>query len=187
VSEDGGSVAGGARLKRLKVAALLVLLVGLGLDLGTKLWMQNLLQMDPDRGTAERRIEIIPGFFALEGTYNPGVTFGLAKGNTYPILVFTLVATLLLTAWLFVTRQKSAALHVALGMVLAGAIGNLYDRVQWTKVRDFLLFYWGDPAHPSFKWPNFNVADSMIVVGVCLILWDELFGRRRRTRSSDPA
>ena len=139
--------------------------------------MQDLLHMDPGRPFESKRIEVIPGFFALEGTFNPGVTFGLAPGKTVPILVFTILATIALGVWLFATRQPSRLLHVGLGLVLGGALGNLYDRLIWTKVRDFFLFYVND-----LKWPNFNVADACIVVGVGLILWDELFGRSRRAK-----
>jgi signal peptidase II len=177
----------GPRRSRLKIAALLVIVVVLALDLATKAWMQDLLQMDPSRNVGGRRIEIVEGFFALEGTYNAGVTFGLAGGKTIPILVFTILVMLLLGAWLFSTSQRSAPLHVGIGMVLGGALGNLWDRVHWAKVRDFLLFYWGDPKDPSFSWPNFNVADSMIVCGVILIVWDEIFGRMRREKRAAAA
>jgi signal peptidase II len=177
VSAVGAPVEAGVSLRRLKVAGVVVLVLAAALDLGTKAWMADLLHMDPGRPREGKRIDVVPGFFALEGTFNPGVTFGLAPGQTVPILVFTLLATGALGAWLFLTRQASLPLHVGLGMVLGGALGNLWDRLQWTKVRDFLLFYVGD-----LKWPNFNLADACIVVGVGLILWDELFGRRRRER-----
>ena len=179
--------AAGPRHRRLKLAALVIIVVVVGLDLATKAWMQDLLQMDPSRDVGGRRIEVIEGFFALEGTYNSGVTFGAAQGQTIPILIFTVVVMLLLGAWLFSTRQRSAPLHVGIGMVLGGALGNLWDRVHWAKVRDFLLFYWGDPKGPSFSWPNFNVADSMIVCGVLLIVWDEIFGRMRREKRAAAA
>ena len=170
------------RPMRLKVVALIVIVVGIALDLGTKAWMGDLLALDPDSAGPFGRIELIEGVFALEGTYNPGVTFGLAQGQTELILAFTFLATAVLGAWLFLTKRRNWLLHVALGMVLAGALGNLWDRLQWHKVRDFFLFYLGDPAAPSFRWPNFNVADSMIVVGVGLILLDELFLSRWRAR-----
>jgi signal peptidase II len=179
VSAPAGPDPGGrpGRPRRLKVLALGLVVGGLVADLASKAWMARLLHMDPAAKGPFGRIEIVPGFFALEGTYNPGVTFGLAPGRTETILLFTLVATLLLGAWLLLTRSRSRPLHVGLGMVLAGALGNLYDRTQWGKVRDFFLAYVKD-----FHWPNFNVADSLIVVGGGLILWDELFGRRRRER-----
>jgi len=165
-------------LKGLKILALVVIVVGLGADLATKAWFEDLLEMDPGGVPPFGRIELIEGFFALEGTYNPGVTFGLAAGATVPILIFTVIATLALLVWLLATTRRSAVLHVALGMVLGGALGNLWDRFQWGEVRDFFLIYTGDPKTPSFEWPNFNVADSLIVCGVILILLHELFGQR---------
>lgn len=174
------SADGPSRLRRLKIIALIVILIGVGLDLGTKAWFEGLLGMDPGPESGPfKRIEVIPGFFALEGVYNPGVTFGLAPGKTMPILIFTAIAMIALTAWLFGTRRQSLLLHIGLAMVIGGAIGNLYDRIRWHKVRDFFLFYVGD-----WKWPNFNVGDSFIVVGVILILWDELFGRREPAKTT---
>lgn len=165
MSEDGPR-----SLLGLKLLALGVLVVGVVADLATKAWMDRLLDMDPASAGPFGRIEIIPGFFALEGTYNEGVTFGLFGGHTNPILLFTAIATVALLVWLLATKRRSVLLHLGLGLVLAGALGNLYDRLHWAKVRDFLLVYVKD-----WEWPNFNVADSMIVVGVGLILFQELF------------
>lgn len=169
---------------RLKVVALLVLVVGLVADLGTKAWFEGLLGMDPGTQGPFGEIDLIPGFFALQGTYNPGVTFGLAPGQTPAILLFTGVATIGLLAWLLFTRSTSRTLHVALGMILAGALGNLWDRFHWSKVRDFFLIYTGDLAAPSWQWPNFNVADAFIVVGVGMILLDELILAPRKARAA---
>lgn len=167
---------------RLKVLSLTILVVGLAADLASKGWMDRLLDMDPAPGAGPfKRIELIPGFLALEGTYNEGVTFGLFGGHTSPILVFTALATAALLVWLFATRRPSLLLHVGLGMVLAGALGNLYDRWHWAKVRDFILVYVKD-----WEWPNFNVADSLIVVGVILIVLQELFGGAAKKPSEDP-
>ncbi len=169
---------------RLKLVALGVLVVGLVVDLGTKAWFVDLLGMDPGANGPFGEIDLIPGFFALQGTYNPGVTFGLASGQTEFILLLTGVATVALLAWLLLTPRPSRILHTALGLIIAGAVGNLWDRIHWHKVRDFFLIYTGDLAEPSWKWPNFNVADALIVVGVCLILVDELFLAPRRERAS---
>ena len=142
-------------------------------DLWTKAWMARRLDMDPSPGAGPfGREEVIPGFLAWEGTYNEGVTFGLFGGQTNGIMLFTAVATVALIIWLAATKRRSFWLHLGLGMILAGALGNLYDRLHWQKVRDFILVYVGD-----WKWPNFNVADSLIVVGVIVILAEELFFR----------
>ena len=79
----------------LRNGAVVALLAVLFADLQTKSHFAELLGMDPDPGATGPfgRIEVIPGFFALEGTYNRGVTFGLAPGQTEAILLFTVLAT----------------------------------------------------------------------------------------------
>jgi signal peptidase II len=168
--------------RRFKVLAVAIVLVGVGLDLWTKDWMYDYLQMDAGRPDSTLRKAIVPGFLGLEGTWNTGVTFGFARGQTEWILAFTVVAILALFAWLLTTRVQGLILHLGLAFVLAGALGNLYDRWIWHSVRDFILVHLGDIEKPTWRWPNFNVADSLIVVGVSFILWEELFGRRRRSR-----
>lgn len=173
MSPEAGPAAGPGWPLGLKVTASVIIVVGVVLDLWTKSYFAALLDMDPSPGAGPfGRIEVIPGFLAWEGAYNPGVTFGLFGGHTDPILLFTILATAALLVWLIATKRRSVLLHVSLGMVLAGALGNLYDRFLWAKVRDFILVYVGD-----FEWPNFNVADSFIVVGVILILFEEIFLR----------
>jgi signal peptidase II len=161
---------------RLKVVSLVLVVLGVVLDLASKAWMQGLLEMDPSDPNRSKVIEVVPGFFRLEGTWNTGITFGLAAGKTEAILVFTVVACAGLLAAILFLRTRSAALHVALALILGGAIGNLHDRWTWQKVRDFIVVYWKDPS--IWQWYAFNAADSMIVVGVALILWHEIFGTR---------
>ncbi len=170
------------RLRRLKAIGLAVIVLGIVLDLATKAWMQDLLRMDPSHPETTRRIVLVPGLLGLEGTWNTGVTFGLAQGQTEWIFAFTGLAILGLVLWLLATRTRSRPLHLGLALVLSGAVGNLYDRWQWHKVRDFVLIHLGPIESPTWKWPNFNAADSFIVVGVGLILWEELVGRARRER-----
>jgi signal peptidase II len=72
-------------------------------------------------------------------------------------------------------RQKAGGdrwLFVALGLILGGTTGNLFDRVVFGGVRDFLYFYW-------FEFPVFNVADSCLVVGASLLLLQALFGKSK--------
>ncbi len=163
-------------VKRLKIICIVLLLVMLGLDLWTKADMQERLGLVPGRPVGARQIDVIPGFLAWQGTWNPGVTFGLAPNKTNLILGLTGVATLGLMIWFLGTRSRSRALNVGLALILSGALGNLYDRWNWGQVRDFVLVYIGKLEAPDWTWPNFNVADSGIVCGVILVLWDALFG-----------
>jgi len=173
-----GPVTGGrppAGLRRLKLVAFVLLGLMLAADLVSKdLLMESLVLREGRNG--ERDIDLIPGFFALQGTWNPGVTFGMARGYTFEILVLTGAATLALLTWLVATRRASRLLHIGLGLIISGALGNLYDRIRWSEVRDFFLIYLGALEKPDWTWPNFNVADASIVVGVGLVIWDALFG-----------
>ncbi|MFM8385336.1 MAG: signal peptidase II [Planctomycetia bacterium] len=173
-SAQGAAGAPRGRMVRLKVVALALMAVLLVLDLLSKQWLQDALVLRPGRN-GEREIDVIPGFFALQGTWNPGVTFGIARGYTWQILVLTGTATLALLTWLLATRNPSRLLHVGLGLIISGALGNLYDRLRWSEVRDYFLVYLGRLDAPDWTWPNFNVADAAIVVGVSLVIWDSLF------------
>lgn len=170
-------LAGAAGLARLKLLALLLLAAGVVSDLVSKRLLQDALVLIPGEHASERTIDLLPGFFALEGTWNPGVTFGLAQGRTVEILALTSVATLGLLTWLLATRNPSRLLHAGLGLIISGALGNLYDRIRWHEVRDFFLIYLGTLEKRSFTWPNFNVADACIVTGVGLVVLEALFGR----------
>ncbi len=164
-----------ARAKRLKVMCLVMIAVVVVLDLWTKSYMQELLGLRPDARRSDRVIEVIPGFLRWEGTWNDGVTFGMFGGSTIPILVLTILATVGLTVWFIGTRTRSRLLPIGLALVIAGAIGNLYDRITWHKVRDFIAMY-VEMDGETHTWPNYNVADAGIVLGVILIVWDALFG-----------
>jgi signal peptidase II len=169
------------RLRRLKLVSLTLLAICLAADLVSKDMLADMLILRPGQPASVKVIDVIPGFFALEGTWNPGVTFGLARGRTFEILILTSVATVALLTWLLATRNPSRLLHVGLGLIISGAIGNLYDRLRWHEVRDFFLVYLGDRTNPDdWKWPNFNVADACIVMGVCLVILDALFGKQHR-------
>lgn len=175
------------RIWGLKGVALLILAALLALDLWSKAALQDLLVLKPGETGSEKTVDVVPGFFALQGTWNPGVTFGLARGRHPEILALTSVATVALLTWLLATRSPSRLLHLGLGLIVSGAIGNLYDRLRWHEVRDFFLIYLGDLEKPSWTWPNFNVADAAIVVGVGFVIWDALFGPQDAPAAATPA
>src|SRR5215831_1099160 len=96
-------------------------------------------------------------FFNLVLAYNRGMSFGLFNtGAGVNALIFSLVAAVIvggLVYWL--SRVDGPFLAVAIGLVIGGAVGNVFDRVRVGAVVDFLDFYLG-----SWHWPAFNVADS---------------------------
>ena len=120
---------------------------------------------------------IIPGFLNLVHARNRGVAFSIFDGSDSPwlrgaLIVFALAAVTLF-AWMLETgRASTRAERWGFALVLAGAAGNLIDRVLYGSVFDFLDFHVRD-----WHWPAFNVADSAITIGACLIFWEMIFGK----------
>ncbi|MGE3259982.1 MAG: signal peptidase II, partial [Geobacter sp.] len=92
-------------------------------------------------------------------------------------ITVTLVAAVVILVVLRKLRADQRLAQVALAMIFSGAIGNLIDRIRLGEVIDFLDVYW-----KSYHWPAFNVADSLICVGVALVAFDMLQEERRQLR-----
>jgi signal peptidase II len=113
---------------------------------------------------------VIDGFFNLRYSENPGVAFGMLQelpGGRLVLTLLAVVAFVLVVAYLRATDPAATRLHVALGLVGGGAIGNLIDRVMYGRVTDFIV--WHVKQH---EWPAFNVADAALCVGVGLMVLD---------------
>ena len=132
------------------------------LDQATK-WL-TLQHVTPD----EPRI-IIPEFFALVFVTNTGAAFGSFKNNNLFFVCLSLAALAFVLTLLLRRHERDTWRDVSLGLLLAGVMGNLTDRLLHGHVIDFLLFDLHVPfAHP---WPAFNVADACICVAVfCFIV-----------------
>lgn len=162
---------------------LKVFLVSLGislpLDQVTKLAVNQWL-------TYADRLTVIEGFFYLTHVRNPGAAFGLFAESPEPyrgifFIVVTTVAMLMVLSFYRHLAPGDKLSALALGLILGGAAGNLIDRIRLGEVVDFLHFrLWG-----GYSWPDFNLADSFIVVGVALLILELLAteGERR----ADPA
>jgi lipoprotein signal peptidase len=142
--------------------------------------------------------DVIPGWFQFHARYatkNPVCDCPLARLNgPVPPAVNTgalwslgaehkdranmffaavsLLAAIGISIWALLKRPTDRWLCVALGLILGGTVGNLFDRIVFGGVRDFLRFYW-------FDFPVFNVADSCLVVGASMLLLQALFGKRK--------
>ncbi len=127
------------------------------------------------------RINLLP-VFDLVRFHNTGAAFSLlADAGGWQHWLFTGIAVLvslgiLWYQWVLPARG-CRTLALGLALILAGAIGNLIDRVMHGYVVDFILVY-----YEQWSWPAFNVADSAITVGVVLVLFDSFFLERRRLR-----
>jgi len=113
---------------------------------------------------------------------NQGALFGL--GNDHETLANAFFAAISVAAAIAIiywsTRRATArdwVLCAALGLILAGTLGNLYDRLVFNGVRDFIHVYWGQLPEPRFNWPVFNIADCCLVLGAGVLLTQAFLSR----------
>ena len=164
------------------ITYLLLALSGAAIDLWTKAAIFDWRGLPGDKDVWW----IIDEHFGIETAVNPGAVFGLGAGMGVVFAVLSIAAGVGIVAWLFWFRAaESLWLTVALGMISGGILGNLYDR---------LGFWWQDGYHPDWKsgvrdwilvrfegvplcdpWPNFNLADSLLVVGASMLLYQSFF------------
>lgn len=167
------------------VAAFAALIV----DLVSKAVIIGILGEPPPDGryTDENTIWILPNAFRLISALNKGGAFGFASGKIFLFLTATAVLVPALVLMAYYTREPDAPLW-SLGMIVGGAVGNLYDRLMHDGVRDFLDIV--NPRTERSLWPVFNAADVAIVVGVIVyVLWSvvDTVRRRRETPYDDTA
>jgi lipoprotein signal peptidase len=188
--------------------ALLGMTLDLGSKYGVFAWLDGQAVPTSDGGRVGQ-VEVVPGAFRLlaqftsekvpEGVVasvlywgsdrmphvNHGALFGL--GGEFVKLanaVFALVSVLAAGAIVYWSFRRATArdwsLCAALGLILAGTLGNLYDRLVFHGVRDFLYFYW-------IEWPVFNVADCCLVCGAVLLLAQAFFSHPVSDQEPAPA
>jgi signal peptidase II len=121
---------------------------------------------------------LIPGILNLMHTSNPGVAFGIFADSANPwrapVLIGFSAAVIALLIWLLATGRAGARLgECGIALILGGAVGNVFDRLVRHSVTDFIDFHFGSFYH----WYTFNLADSAIVIGACLVIL-ELFRDR---------
>ena len=125
---------------------------------------------------------VVPGYFDLRYAENPGVAFSMLQelpGGRVLLTLMAVAAFVLVILYLRRTPVESTRLHIALGLVGGGAIGNLVDRVLYGRVTDFIV--WKVGIH---EWPAFNIADAALCVGVGLMVLDMLLTRREEPSSA---
>jgi signal peptidase II len=127
-------------------------------------------------------IVVIPRYFAISHVMNPGAAFSMFSFSNHPERVrwlltgFSLVVALIVLLILLRIGRRLTLTAVAMALVLGGAVGNVWDRLAYGTVVDFLEVH-----IVRYHWPDFNLADSAIVIGGILLLIDSL-----RPRPHDP-
>jgi signal peptidase II len=152
-------------------------ILGLAIDLATKAWLFSIPQL-----RAGEVYWLWPGHVGIQLSLNEGALFGFGQGKVWIFAALSVLAALAIPIWLFVFKAaRDAWLTFALGCVMCGVLGNLFDRLGlhgevWPAsdpragqtvhaVRDWILWQ----ASDRWRWPNFNIADSMLVIGAAIL------------------
>ena len=146
------------------------------LDQASKLFFENSLSL-------YQQIVVIPDYFSWSLAYNKGAAFSfLASESGWQRWFFAAIAVVVsavLVVWLKRLKAHETWLALALALVLGGAIGNLFDRVVYGHVIDFILVHWQN----RWYFPAFNLADSAITLGAILLALDMF----KPQKSGEPA
>jgi signal peptidase II len=165
---------------------LIPAVVGLAIDLATKSWLFS----RPDL-RAGQIYWLWPDHAGFQLSWNEGALFGMGQGKVWLFVALSLIAATAIPVWLFWYRAaRDAWLTFALGCVMGGILGNLFDRIGlhgevWPAgdpragqtvhaVRDWILWQ----VNNDWRWPNFNVADSLLVCGAALMFVHALWHPR---------
>ena len=127
-----------------------------------------------------QEISLLP-FFSLTRIENTGVAFGMFQGRNTFFLVLGVLVVVGILAMGLLSLKKDRFFALVLALVAGGALGNITDRIVFGRVTDFLDFFVG-----AIHWPAFNVADSAICVGACLLIGHSLFQMWKGDGNSSP-
>ena len=150
----------------------LISVVGLVVDQATKIYVDRVMHL-------YQSIPVIDGLFNIFYIRNKGAAFSFLSSASWRIPFFiavSLVASLVIIVGIKKLRDDQRLAMISMSMIFSGAVGNLIDRVRLGEVIDFLDVYW-----KTHHWPAFNVADSLICVGVGLLALD-MFREEKRLK-----
>lgn len=146
-----------------------------------------------DEQIPDETIIVIPSVLALKLTVNPGAVFGLWAGYRWMFIVATFVAVAVVGYFFYTSDRREWMIHAALAAILAGALGNLYDRIFYGVVRDMLWLFPGVHLPFGWQWPGgstyvypwiFNLADAFLLVGIAVVLLRSIVLDVRKSRAA---
>ena len=149
----------------------------------TKMWVEAHIPL----GGA---IPVIRHVLRITHWTNEGAAFSMFADSTSPnivrwgLIAFTALAALGVFIALLRMGNRISLATVALALILGGALGNVHDRIAYGSVVDFIEVHI-NLGHWSYHWPDFNVADSSIVTGACLLFLDSLVPQKRQKTMAD--
>jgi len=163
---------GGGIMKRWQFFSAIVLL-GIIVDQLTKIYIDRSMQLFDS-------IPVVENFFHITYVRNRGAAFSFLSNASWRLPFFitvSIIAALVILIAFRKLRDDQKLAQISLAMIFSGAVGNLIDRVRLGEVIDFLDVHWY-----RHHWPAFNVADSLICVGVFLLAIDMILEEKRQKR-----
>lgn len=158
-------------LNKSQLKWLWLAFIAIVLDFGTKQMAESLLNY-------AQPVYVLP-VFDLTLLYNKGAAFSfLANEGGWQRWFFTAIAvgvSAVLTVWLMKLKPSEKFLSVALALVIGGALGNLYDRLVYGHVIDFIHVHWDKHYFPAF-----NIADSAITLGAAMLMYESIFMQNKK-------
>jgi len=148
-----------------------IALAGLLADQITKVYIDRSMRLFDS-------IPIVDNFFHITYLRNRGAAFSFLSEASWRLpffIIVSIIATLVILIAFRKLRDDQKLAHISLSMIFSGALGNLIDRVRLGEVIDFLDVHWY-----RHHWPAFNVADSLICVGVFLLAVDMVLEEKRQ-------
>lgn len=118
-------------------------------------------------------VPLIPGVVYFTTLKNTGVAFGMFQGGNLVFLVISAIVAVGISVYYYLSRDHSLLTTFGFALILSGTLGNLYDRIFFCAVRDFIDLVF---------WPVFNIADSLICVGAALLVFSCLKGGTRQKK-----
>ena len=184
------------------VVLIIVCATGVFADLGFKAWAfrnvaPNPVVLEHEHIPAHPPVVVIPRLLNLHLVKNEGAVFGIGANQRMFFIAFTIAALVSAVAvfgrW---TKANATIAHIAIGLIVAGGLGNLYDRLYFGSVRDFLHMLPGWSLPFGLNWPGgnsevfpwvFNVADVMLLFGMGAMMWYMNSLEKQRKVAADAA
>lgn len=139
---------------------LITFIIVLGGDLVTKLVVNESMQLG-------QSYQVIKNFFYFTYIHNTGAAWGMLSGHFFMFYAISIIAGIMLIYYFIKSDKSQVLLRFGIVLIFSGMLGNLYDRVFFHYVRDFLDFFVF-----GYDFPIFNIADMGVVIGVLLIILD---------------
>ncbi len=157
----------------MRIAAILI--GSFLLDQITKIIVRNTMYLG-------QSIPVLGNFAKFTYVENPGMAFGLQIGNGTIFTILSILAIIGITYYLFVIVKDDIKTQIPLALILGGALGNLIDRILYSRVVDFM-----DIGLKTIRWPVFNVADSVVVIGMFILAYQMLTEKPKEETAEVPA